>query len=80
MQRLGERMGFAGVMAGPLVRSSYRAGHLYGKAMRAKGRPLPEGMEHLAEPMTARQEASSLLSRGRGARAAGHAGAGRGCA
>ena len=75
-----ERMGFAGVMAGPLVRSSYRAGHLYGKAMRAKGRPLPEGMEHLAEPMTARQEASSLLSRGRGARAAGHAGAGRGCA
>ena len=80
LQRLGERMGFAGVMAGPLVRSSYRAGHLYGKAMRAKGRPLPEGMEHLAEPMTARQEASSLLSRGRGARAAGHAGAGRGCA
>ena len=68
LQRLGERMGFAGVMAGPLVRSSYRAGHLYGKAMRAKGRPLPEGMEHLAEPMTARQEASSLLSRGRGAR------------
>lgn len=67
LQRLGERMGFAGVMAGPLVRSSYRAGHLYGKAMRAKGRPLPEGMEHLAEPMTARQEASSLLARPRSA-------------
>jgi lipoic acid synthetase len=26
-------MGFAGVMAGPLVRSSYRAGRLYGQAM-----------------------------------------------
>jgi lipoic acid synthetase len=27
-----ERLGFAGVLAGPLVRSSYRAGRLYAKA------------------------------------------------
>ena len=26
-------MGFAGVLAGPLVRSSYRAGRLYAQAM-----------------------------------------------
>jgi lipoic acid synthetase len=27
------RLGFAGVMSGPLVRSSYRAGRLHGEAM-----------------------------------------------
>lgn len=66
LKKLGEKMGFAGVMAGPLVRSSYRAGHLYGMAMKHKGWELPAGMKHLAEPMEARQEASALLSRGRG--------------
>ena len=30
--RAGDAMGFAGVMAGPLVRSSYRAGRLYEQA------------------------------------------------
>ena len=66
LRDLGKKMGFSGVMAGPLVRSSYRAGHLYGMAMTAKGRTLPPGMEHLGEPMEARQEASWLLSKGRG--------------
>ncbi len=28
-----QRIGFAGVMSGPLVRSSYRAGRLYRQAM-----------------------------------------------
>ena len=28
-----EELGFAGVMSGPLVRSSYRAGRLYRQAM-----------------------------------------------
>lgn len=65
LKELGEKMGFAGVMAGPLVRSSYRAGHLYGMAMAHKGLALPAGLEHLTKPMTARQEASSLLARGR---------------
>jgi lipoyl synthase len=31
--RVAELMGFAGVMAGPLVRSSYRAGRLYAQAL-----------------------------------------------
>jgi lipoic acid synthetase len=30
-------MGFAGVMSGPLVRSSYRAGRLYEQALAARG-------------------------------------------
>jgi lipoyl synthase len=32
-----ERIGFAGVLAGPLVRSSYRAGRLYQQAVEARG-------------------------------------------
>ncbi|WP_099021911.1 lipoyl synthase [Mycolicibacterium palauense] len=31
-----ESLGFAGVLAGPLVRSSYRAGRLYGQAIRSR--------------------------------------------
>jgi lipoic acid synthetase len=30
-------IGFAGVMSGPLVRSSYRAGRLYQQALAARG-------------------------------------------
>lgn len=45
-----EEIGFLGVLAGPLVRSSYRAGRLYARSMAAKGRPLPEGLAHLADP------------------------------
>jgi lipoic acid synthetase len=40
---LGERateLGFAGVMSGPLVRSSYRAGRLYRQAMENRSRPV----------------------------------------
>lgn len=58
-----ERLGFLGVMSGPLVRSSYRAGRLWGQAMRRYDRPIPEALAHLGEPTTARQEASSLLAR-----------------
>lgn len=60
---LARDMGFAGVMAGPLVRSSYRAGALYGEAMTALGRPLPPGMEELARPHRAQQEIHSLIHR-----------------
>jgi len=56
-----EEMGFLGVMSGPLVRSSYRAGRLWGQAMTSKGRAIPEALKHLGEPMEARQEASALL-------------------
>jgi lipoic acid synthetase len=31
-----EEIGFAGVMSGPLVRSSYRAGRLYAQAVEAR--------------------------------------------
>ncbi len=58
-----EQLGFAAVMAGPLVRSSYRAGRLYAQARRHRGEPLPAGLAHLAEVGTARQEASNLLNR-----------------
>ncbi|MCR2785408.1 MULTISPECIES: lipoyl synthase [unclassified Microbacterium] len=44
-----ERIGFLGVLAGPLVRSSYRAGRLWAQSMRAKGRQLPAGLVHLGE-------------------------------
>jgi len=56
-----ERIGFAGVMAGPLVRSSYRAGRLWAQAMSRAGRPVPEALSHLTESGPARQEASFLL-------------------
>nr|WP_051989757.1 lipoyl synthase [Gordonia soli] len=58
-----EEIGFAGVMAGPLVRSSYRAGRLYAQAMARHGRPLAPAMAHLADEGSASQEASSLLTR-----------------
>ncbi|MBO9553997.1 lipoyl synthase [Cellulomonas sp.] len=58
-----ERLGFLGVMSGPLVRSSYRAGRLWGQAMRRRGLPIPEALSHLGEPTTSRQEAASLLAR-----------------
>ncbi len=58
-------LGFAGVMSGPLVRSSYRAGRLWTQAMTALGRPIPERFRHLAEAAEspARQEASSVVAR-----------------
>jgi lipoic acid synthetase len=56
-----ERIGFAGVMAGPLVRSSYRAGRLYAQAMSHRGEEVPEALRHLAESGPARQEITALL-------------------
>jgi lipoic acid synthetase len=61
-----EEIGFLGVMAGPLVRSSYRAGRLWAAAMRKKGRDIPAGLAHIAEGIadsgTTRQEAASLIA------------------
>jgi lipoic acid synthetase len=45
------------------VRSSYRAGRLWGQAMTRRGLPIPDALGHLAEPTTSRQEAASLLAR-----------------
>ena len=38
LQAEAEQIGFAGVMSGPLVRSSYRAGRLYQQAIAGRGR------------------------------------------
>ena len=56
-------LGFAGVMSGPLVRSSYRAGRLWAQAMRRRGEAIPDALAHLAQYAPARQEAASLLAR-----------------
>ncbi|GAA1345334.1 lipoyl synthase [Saccharothrix algeriensis] len=58
-----ERIGFSGVMAGPLVRSSYRAGRLYAQAVGKRGDVLPDNLRHLLEAGGAAQEITSLLSR-----------------
>jgi lipoic acid synthetase len=56
-------LGFAGVMAGPLVRSSYRAGRLYAQTKTHRGEELPENLAHLVTEGPAAQEASSVLAK-----------------
>ncbi|MCC3283730.1 lipoyl synthase [Arthrobacter caoxuetaonis] len=58
-----EELGFLGVMSGPLVRSSYRAGRLWAGAMRKKGREVPANLAHIGDSGTAAQEASAVLAR-----------------
>ena len=62
---LASEIGYKGVMSGPLVRSSYRAGRLWAQAMKRWGRPVPEQLAHLAQAADspARQEAASLVER-----------------
>lgn len=48
-----EALGFIGVLSGPLVRSSYRAGRLWAQSMERKGLPVPEHLKHLAEAAAA---------------------------
>lgn len=61
----GYEMGFAGIMAGPLVRSSYRSGSLWARAMQHKGIEIPENLRHIAvAPSSARQEAATLVAHG----------------
>lgn len=63
LAKIAEEIGFLGVMSGPLVRSSYRAGRLWGQAMRRKGQDIPAALAHLAEATTSRQEAASVVAR-----------------
>jgi lipoic acid synthetase len=44
-----EAIGYLGVLSGPLVRSSYRAGRLWAGSMVKKGFEIPENLRHLAE-------------------------------
>lgn len=63
LSQLAESMGFAGVMAGPLVRSSYRAGTLWAKGMRARGFEIPAHLAHIESSGSTAQEAGSVLTR-----------------
>jgi lipoic acid synthetase len=47
--KIAEEIGFLGVLSGPLVRSSYRAGRLWAQSMQKKGRSIPDHLLHLAE-------------------------------
>lgn len=49
LKQEAEQLGFLGVLAGPLVRSSYRAGRLWAQSMVHSGRPIPEELRHLAD-------------------------------
>lgn len=54
-------IGFLGVMSGPLVRSSYRAGRLWAGAMRKRGEQIPAHLAHLDKEFPAKQEAQSVV-------------------
>ena len=54
-------IGFLGVMSGPLVRSSYRAGRLWAQAMRARGEQIPSHLSHLDKEFPAKQEAQAVV-------------------
>jgi lipoyl synthase len=54
-----EAIGFLGVLSGPLVRSSYRAGRLWARSMQSKGREIPAHLSHIADaPSTFAQAVS----------------------
>lgn len=63
LSQQAEEIGFLGVMAGPMVRSSYRAGKLWARAMKKMGREIPEHLSHIDDSGSASQEASSLVAR-----------------
>jgi lipoic acid synthetase len=49
LKQEAEEIGYLGVLSGPLVRSSYRAGRLWASSMVQKGFEIPENLKHLAE-------------------------------
>ena len=49
LKQEGDELGYLGVLSGPLVRSSYRAGRLWAQSMMKKGLEIPENLQHLAE-------------------------------
>lgn len=53
LKKIAEDIGFIGVLSGPLVRSSYRAGRLWAQSMIKKGREIPENLQHLADAAAA---------------------------
>ena len=64
LRNIGYDMGFAGIMAGPLVRSSYHGGTLWARAMESKGLEIPENLKGVGSgDAVARQEASAVAER-----------------
>lgn len=53
LKQIAEDIGFIGVLSGPLVRSSYRAGRLWAQSMVKKGREIPANLQHLADAAAA---------------------------
>lgn len=49
LKQEAEEMGYLGVLSGPLVRSSYRAGRLWAASMIKKGFEIPANLQHLAD-------------------------------
>ncbi len=49
LKQEAEDIGYIGVLSGPLVRSSYRAGRLWATSMVQKGFEIPENLKHLAD-------------------------------
>lgn len=62
---IARTMGFSGVLTGPLVRSSYRAGRLYVRTLMLRGEAIPEHLAGLAESgsSTIHQEAASVVAK-----------------
>ncbi len=58
LREIAEEMGFLGVLSGPLVRSSYRAGRLWAGSMLKKGREIPIELTHLAEALASNTPAA----------------------
>ena len=58
LREAAEEMGFLGVLSGPLVRSSYRAGRLWAGSMLKKGREIPESLSHLAAALASEAPAA----------------------
>ena len=49
LKDIAEEIGFLGVLSGPLVRSSYRAGRLWAQSMMRRGETIPAHLQHLAD-------------------------------
>ncbi|MDD7384929.1 MAG: lipoyl synthase [Actinomycetaceae bacterium] len=49
LKQEAEKIGFSGVLSGPLVRSSYRSGRLWVRAMRALNRDIPQNLKSIEE-------------------------------
>ena len=62
LQQEAEQIGFLGVLSGPLVRSSYRAGRLWATAMRRKGLEVPQRLRHIEDSDPTRQEARGVIA------------------